>query len=73
MTEHATFPKIEPDDVAIPEGQTFDQWLEKCVVRYETRTPDWDALKFQADYDPKYRRAQLRYVGTGGTGIETFM
>ena len=30
---------------------------------------DWDALKFQADYDPKYRRAQMRYVGTGGTGV----
>lgn len=70
MTEHAKFPKIDPDDVKIPDGKTFDQWLEKCVVRYATRTPDWDALKFQADYDPKYRRAQLRYVGTGGTGVD---
>jgi quercetin dioxygenase-like cupin family protein len=70
MSQHSTFPKIDPDDVNIPEGKTFEQWLEKCVVRYSTRTPDWDALKFQADYDPKYRRAQLRYVGTGGTGID---
>ncbi|MBC7203744.1 MAG: cupin domain-containing protein, partial [Pusillimonas sp.] len=37
--------------------------------RYETRKYDWDALKFQADFDPKYRRAQMRYVGTGGTGV----
>ena len=40
------------------------------IARYETRTYDWDALKFQADFDPKYRRAQMRYVGTGGTGID---
>ena len=40
------------------------------IARYETRTYDWDALKFQADFDPKYRRAQMRYVGTGGTGVE---
>lgn len=34
-----------------------------------TRRYDWDALKFQADLDPKYRRAQMRYVGTGATGV----
>lgn len=70
MTEHAKFPTINPEDVKVPDGKTFEQWLEKCVVRYATRTPDWDALKFQADHDPKYRRAQLRYVGTGGTGVD---
>ncbi len=51
------------------EGQTFAQWLESRVARYATRRYDWDALKFQADYDPKYRRAQMRYMGTGGTGV----
>jgi mannose-6-phosphate isomerase-like protein (cupin superfamily) len=43
--------------------------LETRVARYSTRSYDWDALKFQADYDPRYRRAQMRYVGTGGTGV----
>jgi quercetin dioxygenase-like cupin family protein len=43
--------------------------LERRIARHETRTYDWDALKFQADYDKKYRRAQLRYIGTGGTGV----
>jgi len=43
--------------------------MERRVARLATRTYDWDALKFQADFDPKYRRAQLRYVGTGGTGV----
>ena len=51
--------------------QTFAQWLESRVARYQTRRYDWDALKFQADFDPKYRRAQMRYVGTGGTGVAT--
>ena len=51
------------------EGQSFAQWMESRVARFQTRRYDWDALKFQADYDPKYRRAQMRYMGTGGTGV----
>lgn len=43
--------------------------MERRIARFETRRYDWDALKFQADFDPKYRRAQMRYVGTGGTGV----
>ena len=52
-----------------PEGASFNDWMEGRVARYATRRYDWDALKFQADYDRKYRRAQMRYVGTGGTGV----
>jgi quercetin dioxygenase-like cupin family protein len=54
-----------------PEGASFEQWIESRVARFATRRYDWDALKFQADYDPKYRRAQMRYVGTGGTGVKS--
>ena len=50
-------------------GQTFADWMESRIARRSTRSYDWDALKFQADYDPRYRRAQMRYVGTGGTGV----
>ena len=50
-------------------GQSFADWMEGRVARKSTRRYDWDALKFQADFDPKYRRAQMRYVGTGGTGV----
>ncbi len=49
--------------------QSFAQWMESRVARKSTRRYDWDALKFQADFDPTYRRAQMRYVGTGGTGV----
>jgi quercetin dioxygenase-like cupin family protein len=52
-----------------PEGASFAQWMDARVARHSTRKYDWNALKFQADYDPKYRRAQMRYVGTGGTGV----
>ena len=52
-----------------PAGASFAQWMETRVAHHATRRYDWDALKFQADYDPKYRRAQMRYVGTGGTGV----
>ena len=56
-----------------PEGKSFDDWLDSRVARFPTRRYDWNTLKFQADYDPKYRRAQMRYVGTGGTGVATDM
>jgi quercetin dioxygenase-like cupin family protein len=50
-------------------GQSFQQWMESRCATYQTRRYDWNALKFQADFDPKYRRAQMRYMGTGGTGV----
>ena len=53
-----------------PSGaNSLEAQIKPRVARHETRRYDWDALKFQADFDPKYRRAQLRYVGTGGTGV----
>jgi mannose-6-phosphate isomerase-like protein (cupin superfamily) len=52
-----------------PEGSSFDEWMESRVARLSTRKYDWNALKFQADYDPKFGRAQMRYIGTGGTGV----
>lgn len=47
----------------------FSQRMEARIARFAGRTYDWNALKFQADYDPKYRRAQMRYMGSGGTGV----
>jgi quercetin dioxygenase-like cupin family protein len=56
-----------------PEGSSFAQWMESRIARFATRKYDWDALKFQADFEPRYRRAQMRYVGTGGTGVKSDM
>lgn len=55
-----------------PEGLSLGDWIENSrIARYETRTYDWEALKFQADFDPKYRRAQMRYIGLGAAGAES--
>ncbi|MGN6460373.1 MAG: cupin domain-containing protein [Pseudolabrys sp.] len=54
-----------------PTGASFDDWMKTRVARVAERTYDWNALKFQADFDPKYRRAQKRFIGTGGTGVST--
>ena len=71
MNEHASVSETMPKDVKIPEGKSLSEWLETRVARRETRTLDWNALKFQADYDPKYKRAQMRYIGTGATGVSS--
>jgi len=42
--------------------------IDKYVARLNDRHADWNVLAFQAKVDPKYRRAQMRYVGGGGTG-----
>ena len=52
-----------------PEDMSFSDWIESRVARFAGRKYDWNALKFQADFDPKYRRAQMRYIGTGATGV----
>ena len=52
-----------------PAGTSFAEWMASRCALYSTRRYDWDALKFQADFDPKYKRAQMRYLGTGGTGV----
>jgi mannose-6-phosphate isomerase-like protein (cupin superfamily) len=54
-----------------PPGASFSEYMEGRVARLSTRRYDWNALKFQADFDPKYKRAQMRYVGTGGTGVSS--
>jgi mannose-6-phosphate isomerase-like protein (cupin superfamily) len=46
-------------------AEVVDSW----IARLETRRLDWDALKFQEKVNPRYRRAQMRYVGTGATGV----
>ena len=54
-----------------PAGTSFETWMKSRIARVAERPYDWNALKFQADFDPKYRRAQKRFIGTGGTGVAT--
>ena len=55
----------------LSQDQSLADRITNRIARYETRTYDWNALKFQADFDPKYKRAQMRYMGTGGTGLSS--
>lgn len=52
-----------------PEDKSLVDWMQTRIARFDTRQYDWNALKFQADLDPVYRRAQCRYIGTGATGV----
>ncbi len=67
MTQSTEQP--EQSTLVQPQGTDFKSWMESRVARFSTRRYDFDALKFQADFDPKYRRGQMRYIGTGGTGV----
>ncbi|MEN5178625.1 cupin domain-containing protein [Comamonas testosteroni] len=67
MSEQQNIPRTW----ARPEGASLKDWMETRIARFSTRKYDFDALKFQADFDPKYRRGQMRYIGTGGTGVAT--
>ena len=69
LSEQQKITDAPGNSLAQPEGSSLQQWMETRIARYATRKYDWDALKFQADLDPKFRRAQMRYVGTGGTGV----
>ena len=42
--------------------------IDAMVASRETREEDWDTLAFQTKAGPQYRRAQIRYIGSGGTG-----
>ncbi|MFT3718517.1 cupin domain-containing protein [Pseudorhodoferax sp.] len=69
MSDHSEQQQLAPRSWDRPEGASFEEWMNTRVARFATRRYDWNALKFQADYDPKFRRAQMRYLGTGGTGV----
>jgi mannose-6-phosphate isomerase-like protein (cupin superfamily) len=47
---------------------TLDGYLDSLVLTKDSRQPDWETLAFQTKAGPQYRRAQLRYIGSGATG-----
>lgn len=42
--------------------------LNSCIASRESRAEDWDTLAFQAKLGDQFRRAQIRYIGSGATG-----
>jgi len=49
------------------EKLTKEKVEQDYVARLKDRTLDWNVLKFQEEIDPKYKRAQMRYIGRGAT------
>ena len=66
MADTATKAPVQRRSWDRPPGATFEQWMKSRIARVNERQYDWNALKFQADFDPKYRRAQKRFIGTAG-------
>lgn len=66
VTNETLFENVEIDT-------EFGELIESRIARFESRKYDWNALGFQADYNPVYRRAQVRYLGTGAAGVTSDM
>jgi len=47
--------------------KSIEEFAEKYVGRKKDKRFDWNVMKFQEEVDPKYRRAQMRYIGRGAT------
>lgn len=57
--------------MTVPAEKTgsLQERMDKYTIKLGTREADWGALDFQTKVSPKYRRAQIRYLGGGGTGM----
>lgn len=50
------------------ESGDLDAYTDSLILTQASRTEDWDTLAFQEKAGPQFRRAQIRYVGSGATG-----
>ncbi|TWP34679.1 cupin domain-containing protein [Leekyejoonella antrihumi] len=56
-------------DSATSPTTDLDALIDSCIASRDSRQEDWDTLAFQAEKrGDKFRRAQIRYVGSGATG-----
>ena len=46
----------------------LESMMDSFLATRETRREDWDTLNFQTKAGDQFRRAQIRYLGSGGTG-----
>ncbi|KXO98973.1 cupin domain-containing protein [Tsukamurella pseudospumae] len=44
------------------------EYADSLILTKASRYEDWDTLSFQEQAGPQFRRAQIRYVGSGATG-----
>lgn len=55
-------------DIVDTNSVDLDTLIDSCIASKESRAEDWDTLAFQAKAGDQFRRAQIRYVGSGATG-----
>ncbi|MET7996708.1 cupin domain-containing protein [Amycolatopsis sp. NPDC005232] len=46
----------------------LQELLDSCIATAASRQEDWDTLAFQSKAGEQFRRAQIRYIGSGATG-----
>lgn len=46
----------------------LEELIDSCIASRQSRHEDWDTLGFQAEAGDEFRRAQIRYIGSGATG-----
>ncbi len=49
------------------EAINLQQRIDRRVARFEDRREDWTVFGFEAKKDPKFGRAQRRYIGASGS------
>jgi mannose-6-phosphate isomerase-like protein (cupin superfamily) len=49
-------------------GTDLERLIDSCIASADSRHEDWDTLAFQAKAGDQFRRAQIRYIGSGATG-----
>ena len=49
-------------------AESLESFTDSLILTRATRHEDWDTLGFQAQAGDQFRRAQIRYVGSGATG-----
>lgn len=55
--------------MSAPATTDLEKLIDGCVAGAATRHEDWDTLGFQAAArGDEFRRAQIRYIGSGATG-----
>jgi quercetin dioxygenase-like cupin family protein len=50
------------------DASDLEAFTESLILTKSSRHEDWDTLGFQAKAGDQFRRAQIRYVGSGATG-----
>ncbi|MFD6043978.1 cupin domain-containing protein [Streptomyces koyangensis] len=50
------------------QGEDLAAYTDSLIATKDSRDADFDTLSFQTKAGPQYRRAQIRYVGSGATG-----